>query len=171
MKMVLDRAEMIAILEEHFDCAPGELRITIEVHPEFGATLDGIPLPKSAGGTREPPPVKVRTALMPTREYAADNDPGLPNADDDPSIAAGRSDADASTEIPPVSSDEGGAGPALGTAGMSPAALIAQSQMLKAGLDRDNPNLVAQGNRLRGAGGGGLRGTTKTPGYSDDEKG
>ncbi len=171
MKMVLDRKEMIAILEGHFDCAPGELHITIEVHPEFSATLDGIPLPKSAGRAREELVVKSRPAKTSSREYAADNDPNLPDADDDPSIAANRDDGDASTDAPPISSDEIGGGEPAGSAGMSPAALIAQSQVLEARLNKDNPNLVAQRDRLHHAGGGSVRGSTKSPGYSDDEKG
>ena len=172
MKMVLDLNEMIAILEEHFDCAPGELKITLTTVPEFGATLDGIPLPGAARSR-----VREESVVLPsktpvhreTRRPVID-ELGLPSADDDPGIAEMRSDDGASTDFPPVSADEIGDGEAPRTEGLSPAALMAQSQALKAQLDQRNPSLVEQGARFR-RGGGGLRGTTKTPAYSDDENG
>lgn len=139
MKMILERKDVIAIMEQHFQETFDVDKI---VMPEqFEIEIHGIPLPPSMASRsssrapadedappRRRPAVVSATATPEELEAAA-------------ALVARRADGDASTDDPPPGNDEMGSTEVSG----SPMSVLQQSRELQAQLDRDLPAPKRQG--------------------------
>jgi hypothetical protein len=165
MRLILERQEIIEILEKHFEEKFDSNQIVIRTEP-FEIELMKLSMPT------EPTPAKPPSAPTPkpgTLIVAPPSGPRMENGflveppsiiPEDPSLLERRS-SDGEAAPPPLSADEVGSGPVI--EGGSPASLIQRSRELAAEIDRKNPGLTEQNQRIR-------RGNIKEPGADFDKE-
>lgn len=149
MKVTLERADLIAILKEHFGSDFRSEDIVIRADP-FEVEVRNVSMPASEKHAAPAP--STRASVDPETAYAA-----VPNASsEDAELVLRRADADATVDPPPPGNDE------LGTTSVagSPLSIIQQSRELEMQLERERNSGTAP--QRRG-------GSTKAPTNFQDE--
>ena len=158
MRLILEKQEIIEILEKHFEEKFDAGQVVIRTDP-FEIELMKLAMPSEKNNV----PPEPKRITPPTPE---DTGPRLVNgfivtppsiAVDDPTLLEQRS-GEGEAEPPPPGTDGFGVDNPITGEG-SPAALVQRSRELAAEIDRKNPTLAEQNKRIR-------RGNAKEP--SDD---
>ena len=125
MRLILEKAEIVAVLSKHFDAQLDPENVIIRTDP-FEIEVCGLPL-----SSNEPPP-EDNVRQLPSRRV--EEAPARPTK-----VAKARADDNATEDAPPPGLD--GTDP-TNAAEIHPAAVLAASKALEAELDRENPQLA-----------------------------
>ena len=161
MRLILEKQEIIEILEKHFEEKFDNNQIIIRTEP-FEIELMKLAMPSEPKPPAVPPPPRPTTSPAGPRMengFLIEPPTVIP---EDPSLLERRNN-DGDAVPPPLSADETGGGGPLVLANGSPASLIQRSRELAAEIDRKNPNLTEQTQRVR-------RGNAKEPGADFDKE-
>jgi hypothetical protein len=168
MRIVLEKQDLINIIGKYLEATLDASKVVVRTDP-FEVEVTGVPLPDAAAPVLPVPPTSVIAPTPPPAQSRTEGPfivtpPELP-PEPSPEIIRARADRGATLEVPPPGRD---GFDSENSEFASPAGIIATSRALQEKLDRENPGLVAQQNRLKSSDHGPIGSDTMPP-FTENE--